>query len=73
MGGKEEKRRRNLVSTCFIAGYLIHIQSVMGTTIIMMKIRISLHDLHKKDSKVGEIKKNIATYGFIEGEMASKS
>ena len=29
--------------------------------------------LHKKDSKVGELKKNIATYGFIEGEMASKS
>ena len=41
----------------------------MGTTIIMVKI-ISLH---KKDSKVGDVKKIIANYGFIEGEMALKS
>ena len=41
--------------------------TVMGITIIIVKI-ISLH---MKNSKVGEVKKSLATYAFKEGDMTS--
>ena len=51
----------------FLSDILLILCSVMGITIIIVKI-ISLH---KKSSKVAEVKKSLATYAFI-GEMASK-
>ena len=47
---------------------LLILCSVMGITIIIVKI-ISLH---RKSSKVAEVKKSLATYAFIEGKMVSK-
>ena len=51
----------------FLSDMLLILCSVMGITIIIVKI-ISLH---RNSSKVAEVKKSLATYPFI-GEMASK-
>ena len=51
----------------FLSDILLILRSVMGITIIKVKI-ISLY---RKSSKVSEVKKSLATYAFM-GEMASK-
>ena len=61
-GGLEKKPLKS-----FLSDILLILCSVMGITIIIVKI-ISLH---RKSSKVAEVKKGLATYAFM-GEMASK-
>ena len=48
--------------------YLILCYNMGITTIVVKTI-----SLHREKSKVGEVEKNLATYAFIEDEMASKS
>ena len=63
--GNEEKPLKP-----FLSDILLILCSVMGiTTCIIIGKIISLH---RKSSKVSEVKKSLATYAFIEGEMASK-
>ena len=33
---------------------------------------VKIISLHRKSSKVGEVKKSLATYALVEGDMASK-
>ena len=40
----------------------------MGTSIILVRI-ISIH---RKNSKMGEVERNLAIYAFIESEMVPK-
>ena len=68
------KRRRKQKRHCFIlvvVVFLIYFKYIVcyGLSIIIVKI-ISLHF---KNSKGFQVKKHLATYDFVEGEMASES